>query len=810
MIRVDDLPEGVARRLDELTRRAEEAEEALHAIRAGEVDALVVGAGATAQVFTLQGADYAHRVLLQAMSEGALTLAADGTILYANLRFAGMVGAPHERVVGTSLADFVQEPDRRRLQDLLRTGNDQPCHADLALCGPNGTLVLCAVALSPVALGGTSSWAVVVTDVTRERQQARDDLSEQQDWFRGALSSIGDAVVTTDTTGVVTFMNRVAVEMTGWATGIGKPIRDGFQVVNAETPAGVVDPVGGVLRAGAVMDLANHTLLRLDDGTARPIGGSAAPIRDATGNLLGVVLVFRDLSGRQRAEQALRASEERYRLAIEATNDAVWDVDLDTGALGCNEAYERAFGRPPAASAWWQWVTDRLHEADRGRVVGSLRAALDGLHDTWVCEYSCQRADGTWAQVYDRAFISRSASGKAVRVVGAMLDITDRKLAQEVFQQRSAAEIAYLLEKTEKILDNIPTGVLALSDAEVTVAANRALRRRMPPTALGAPLSAAFPEAPSGTILRLRQLIDRTRSSSQVQSLFGEVLDLFGEEERYNIHVVPLEPRFPDTRFLLVIEDLSEVRALEDQLLRAEKLATVGVLSSGIAHEIGTPLAVIRGRAECVLDRLGPDHTEAHGLRVLIGQIDHVTGIMRQLLDFARVKPAIVQPVAVSAIVRAVLELLRVETTRHGVSTFSEVSDALPDVAADPDQLQQVLVNLVMNACDACVPGGRVTVRARLGHAPEAGGSQRLRIEVVDDGCGIPAENQNQVFDPFFTTKKRGAGSGLGLSIVAQIARNHRAELDLESEPERGTCVTLRWPIAASAAPFEARHADPA
>jgi two-component system, NtrC family, sensor histidine kinase HydH len=386
--------------------------------------------------------------------------------------------------------------------------------------------------------------------------------------------------------------------------------------------------------------------------------------------------------------------------------------------------------------------------------------------------------------------------------LGGLILYSSRRAVTLRERLRHAAEIEYLHEKTQKILDNIPTGVLALSEAGVTMAANRVLRERMPATAVGAPLDQAFPEAPSATIRRLRKLIEQTRESSRVQSLFGERLALFGEEETYNIHVVPLEPRLQDTRFLLVIEDLSEVRALESQLLRAEKLATVGVLAAGIAHEIGTPMGVVRGRAEYVLGKLGADHPQARGVQVIIEQIDHVTGTLRQLLDFARVKPAAVRSVAVAAAVRTVVELLRLEAQRRKVSTIHEVPETLPEVAADPDQLQQVLVNLVMNAYDACAPGGRVNIRARAEEVTAPAGLLRVRLEIVDDGCGIPEENRHQVFDPFFTTKKRGTGTGLGLAIAAQIVRNHGGEIELESEPGRGTCVTLLWPTA----PVEEPH----
>src|SRR5262249_47905091 len=122
--------------------------------------------------------------------------------------------------------------------------------------------------------------------------------------------------------------------------------------------------------------------------------------------------------------------------------------------------------------------------------------------------------------------------------------------------------------------------------------------------------------------------------------------------------------------------------------------------------------------------------------------------------------------------------------------TIAVALDAdLPPVGADPDQLQQVLVNLVMNACDACAPGGRIAVSARAIAAA-------VRMTIEDDGCGVPLEHRHQVFDPFFTTKKRGQGTGLGLAIAAQIIRNHGGEIELESEVDRGTRVSVTWPRA--------------
>lgn len=224
-----------------------------------------------------------------------------------------------------------------------------------------------------------------------------------------------------------------------------------------------------------------------------------------------------------------------------------------------------------------------------------------------------------------------------------------------------------------------------------------------------------------------------------------------------------------------------------DRLAHAEKLATAGQLAAGIAHELGTPLNVIRARAELAIDRLR-DHPEARGQRIVLEQVDHVSRLIAQLLDYVRTTPTAVSAVGAAGALAAVVELLGPEADRRKVGLRSEVIGAPPPLRADPGQLQQVLVNLVMNALDACAPGGAVVVRARAG----AGGA--VALEVEDDGAGLEPGQRAQVFDPFYTTKKRGQGTGLGLWVVAQLVRAHGGEIDLDSTPGAGTLVRITWP----------------
>jgi signal transduction histidine kinase len=231
-----------------------------------------------------------------------------------------------------------------------------------------------------------------------------------------------------------------------------------------------------------------------------------------------------------------------------------------------------------------------------------------------------------------------------------------------------------------------------------------------------------------------------------------------------------------------------ELNRLEHQLVRAEKLATVGVLAAGLAHELGTPLAIIRGRAEMLEEK-----TKWPEIKTILDQTDRIASTLRQVLDFSREQPVAVQPTDVVQAFRTVMSLIDFRLRAKNIDGRCEPAGGSFWVAADPDQLQQVLVNLVLNACDACQSGGKIILRA----GADAAAPGFVRIEVIDNGCGIPAAQLDAVFDPFFTTKPKGEGTGLGLPVAAGIVRNHQGQISISSEG-KGTTVTLLWPAKGS------------
>ena len=190
------------------------------------------------------------------------------------------------------------------------------------------------------------------------------------------------------------------------------------------------------------------------DGRVRWIFGRWQVFKNASGKRLRMMGVNMDVTDRKYMEEALRQSEERLRLAVQATNDAIWDIDLATGTVSWNETYATLYGRPPETSKSWQWWIDCIHSEDRERASGGLRTAINGSQSTWTCEYRFQRVDGAWAYIHDRAYIARDPSGSARRVIGAMQDLTQTKRAEAELRE-SQQRLVSIYNTVEDIIFHV-------------------------------------------------------------------------------------------------------------------------------------------------------------------------------------------------------------------------------------------------------------------------------------------------------------------------------------------------------------------
>jgi signal transduction histidine kinase len=265
--------------------------------------------------------------------------------------------------------------------------------------------------------------------------------------------------------------------------------------------------------------------------------------------------------------------------------------------------------------------------------------------------------------------------------------------------------------------------------------------------------------------------------------------------------------RLHEARAALVAESEERLR-LEQEAQQQQKLAAVGMLAAEVAHEIGTPLNVVAGRAEALERLLVPEDPGRRHLGVILSQTERIASIIRSLLDYTRARRPELRPTAIAPLIARVADLLLGRYRSKGVRIQLDLPGGLPMVLGDPDHLQQVFINLLTNALDASPAGAVVRVSAggesRLpadGRAEVVRGgtdAATLAIHVLDQGPGLPAEALAHVFEPFFSTKRRGQGTGLGLPIVEEIIRSHRGEVAMLSVPGAGTEMVVRLPLVTS------------
>ncbi len=335
--------------------------------------------------------------------------------------------------------------------------------------------------------------------------------------------------------------------------------------------------------------------------------------------------------------------------------------------------------------------------------------------------------------------------------------------------QEQAAHAEQMRGQVASILESLDSGVLTLDTTGHVVTTNRAAQALL--AVLGAtqgelpdPLRAYTQEGARG----YHQLTSETHvlglRSSPLLGAHGEVLGT-----------------------VLVLDDLSELKALEAQVQRSQRLAALGRLASGLAHEIRNPLGIVRAAAQMLHGELGSAARLGEYTQVIQSEVDRVDRLIEQLLAYARPRPLTHGMIDLGELAERVVALTRAYANQHGVACEVVDSGEAPVMDGDAELLLQALVNLLMNAVQATPPGGRVTMQVAVA---QDGRLPAMILTVRDTGRGIAPDDLQRVFDPFFTT--RDDGVGLGLSIVQQIVQEHGGTINVTSEPGAGTAFIIR------------------
>jgi PAS domain S-box-containing protein len=493
----------------------------------------------------------------------------------------------------------------------------------------------------------------------------------------------------------------------------------------------------------------------------------------------GLAVYFRDATERRKGREALRKSEERFRLLARATNDAIWDWDIGSGAVWWSDGFTALFGFgpdevEPTIESW----TSRLHCDDHAAVMASIRAALEGDAPRWAGEYRFRCKDGAYAFVLDRGHILRDDAGRATRMIGGMTDLTARKRAEEQLREQ-----ATLLDKAQDaiMVRDLDHRILYWNRSAERLygwTADEALGRCA--KELLHPDPAAFAAAAEATVSAGEwvgeiEQVTRDRHALVVEGRWTLVRDDRGE------------PR----SILAINTDITARKKLEAQFLRAQRMESIGALAGGIAHDLNNVLTPILLTVSLLRDE-ETDPLRREDLATIESNAERGADGRRSRVDLGEIA------VEIQKMVR--------DSFPKDVTFALSVEPETWEVNADPTMVHQLLTNLCVNARDAMPRGGALTIAVErvvldefyAGMNLEARPGPYVLMRVDDTGMGIPPEIVDRIFEPFFTTKELGKGTGLGLSTVHAIVRNLGGFIDVDSEVGKGTRFNVYLPAAVS------------
>lgn len=514
-----------------------------------------------------------------------------------------------------------------------------------------------------------------------------------------------------------------------------------------------------------------------------------------------VVVMFHDLAPRKRAEEEQRRSEERLRLATHAARVGVWEFLPAEDRLEWDELMFRLYGLEPGrgVEGLADWLA-RIHPEDRDWAETTFMDPLRSGTHPFETEFRIVRGDDQKVRVMRCiGLVLRTDGGKPLRIIGVNQDVTE---ARQYLDALRASE-----ERFRSVIEQSNEGIYILYEGRFDLVNRRFCEIvGLTPNQLREPdFSFWSLVAPESQALIRERAEARARGDSIASVYEFFIVTPRGNKRRVEASVTEIDYR-GGKAVLGFLRDVTEQARLEEELRQALKMESLGRLAGGVAHDLNNLLSPILGFSELLLEDFSPDDPRREFAQEILGSAGRARDLVKQLLAFGRKQTLDFRSVDLNALVEELARLLR-RTIREDIRLEVDLDPRIPSIRADAGQLQQVVMNLAVNAQEAMPGGGRLAIRTRREALDEAfcanhsglRPGEHVLLEVADTGVGMDPAVAALIFEPFFTTKPQG--TGLGLSTVYGILQQHSGAIWFESEPGKGTSFRCYFPAEAAATP---------
>lgn len=706
-----------------------------------------------------------------------LTRAEDKVIVQVNDAFLNLFEFKKEEVVGnTSLGLKIAKPEFQTqiAKQVQKAGRVDDFRAYYETKSGKNRLV--SLSVSPVIVGNEPYILTTGRDIT-ELELALEALRESEEKMRLFIEHAPASIAMFDMN-----MKYLAVSRR-WFADYNLADQDIVGLSHYEVFPEISERWKELHRQGLkgeVIKCDEDKFLR-SDGSVQWVRWELRPWYTADHKIGGMVIFTEDITDHKKVKEELQLSEKRYRAIVEDQTELIIRLLVDGTILFANEAYCRMFGRTSKNIVGEN--IDNLLDEDTKRIVRKKIKYLTVDNPINVEEHQEILADGrkVWLRWTDRGFFDEN--GRLTETQGIGYDITEQHQIEEKLRQSS--------NQLKHIIDSVPEGVLLLSiDGSIR---------------LTNPIADSFLKilVPNEINGRLHQLGDKPLKTLLTPPPNGLWHEVIKDDQVFEAIAKPVEEAFDNNSgWVLVLRDITQERNIQKRAQQQERLAAVGQLAAGIAHDFNNIMAVITLYTE-LISRTVKMPARAHDkLTTIEKQAQLATDLIQQILDFSRQSVLERRPLDLVPFMKELVRLLE-RTLPENIQVTLDIGDDEYLILADPSRIQQVMMNLAVNARDATPNGGRLNMSltqlsaedGKLHHGQDIPTGDWIRIQVSDSGIGIPSDLLSQIFEPFFTTKEVGKGTGLGLAQVYGIVQQHDGFIDVSSTIGKGTTFYMYFPV---------------